>query len=425
MSPDPVQNIASRAGRSDEIKNRDADTQRTAESGAQGTLRILFLTRALTRGGAERQLVALAIGLHRRGWQVAVACFYAGGPFTADLEEAGVRVIDLRKHGRRDIVGFTVRLIRALRAYAPDVVYGYMHISNMLALLARLSGARTRVVWGVRSSDMDWRCYNWLMRPTFWLSSMLARYADCIIANSQAGADYHVAHGYPRERIVVIPNGIDTERFRFDSEGRNRLRAEWGVAATEVLIGVVARLDPMKGHLTFLQTAALLATRESCWRFVCIGDGPAEYSAKLRAEAVKLGLQQRLIWAGARGDMPAAYSALDIVCSSSWSEGFPNVVAEAMACERSCVVTDVGGSASIVADCGAIVPPRNPEALANQIEWLWEGAHDALGQSARGSAARRRVLQNFSVEHLVENSSQTLLRVSSGRLSGASRQFDP
>ena len=373
--------------------------------------RVLFVTRSLDRGGAERQLVTLAVELRRSGWDIAIACFYSGGAFQTELDQAGVPVIDLRKHGRWDTLGFLWRLLVAYRVFSPDIVHGNMHIANMLALLARFTRRRTCVVWGVRSSNVEWQRDNRLMRPTFWLSCKLARYADCIIANSQTGADYHVAYGYPRARMVVIPNGIDTGRFHFDPAGRDRLRAEWGISRNEVLVGVVARLDPMKDHLTFLKAAAMLADRNSHWRFACVGEGPASYTDELRVQAGEFGLDGRLIFTGARDDMSAVYSAFDIACSSSWGEGFPNVVAEAMACERPCVVTDVGDSARIVADCGIVVPAKNPEALAEAIERTWGCTRSAAGRSQLGSASRARVLREFSANSLAANSTEILLRI--------------
>lgn len=403
-----------------ELRMRRAATAncvgKAAEGNAERPHRILFLARTFTGGGAERQLVMLALGLHRAGWEVAVACFYsAGGELQSDLEQSGVRVIDLKKRSRWDVVGFLWRLTRVFRDYKPDIVHGYMHVANMLVLLARFPRRRTCVVWGVRSSNVDWQRYNWLMRPTFWLSCKLARYADCIIANSQAGADYHMAHGYPQARMVVIPNGVDTDYFHFDPVGRDRLRTEWGISQNEVLVGVVARIDPMKGHLTFLKAAAMLVGRNPRWRFACVGEGPASYTDELRAHTRELGLDGLLIFTGTRDDMAAVYSALDVASSSSWGEGFPNVVAEAMACERPCVVTDVGDSARVVGDCGVVVPAKDPKALAEAIERTWDSTQSVAGRPQLGPASRARVLREFSVNSLVVNSSEILLRTCRGQ----------
>lgn len=368
--------------------------------------RVVFLARSLRQGGAERQLVALATGLHRRGWPVTVVCFYGGGIFQAELESAGVPLIDLRKRGRWDVVSFLWRLLRTFRDTKPVIVHGYMPVANLLSLLARAAHPRTRVIWGVRSTLIDREDRDWLSRFTFNMTRRAARFADGIIANSEAGATYHVSLGYPGPRTRIVANGIDTQRFRFDAAGRARVREAWGVPDGCVLAGLVGRVDPMKDHATFLEAAALLAGRDACWRFVCVGGGEPAYVQAMQSQAARLGLDGRLIWAGPRNDMAAVYSALDIAVSSSWGEGFPNVIAEAMACERPCVVTDVGDSARIVGGCGAVVEARDPVALSAAIERVRTALATSTAAAGLGAMARNRIVKTYSVESLLRNSEQ-------------------
>jgi glycosyltransferase involved in cell wall biosynthesis len=397
------------------MANPHAATGEAATAQRGGPLRILFLIRSLGRGGAQRQLVALATALHRAGWEVAVACFYAGDAFQRELVQAGVPVIDLRKRGRWDVAGFLWRLWRMFRVRDPDVVHGYLTVGNLLALLSRLAHRRVRVVWGVRSAYMDRARYDRLSRLTFRCSRLCARFADLIIVNSDAGAAHHAALGYPRKRIRVIPNGIDTRHFRFDASGRARVRGEWRVPDDALLVGLVGRLDPMKDHPTFLAAAARLVARDARWRFVCVGEGKPEYAARLRAQAEALGLSRRLVWAGPRGDMPAVYSALDVLASTSYGEGFPNVIAEALACGRPCVVTDVGDCARIVGTCGAVVAARDPAAFAAAVEGLLPSLAGAVGADAIHSAARERIVDAYSLEALLGNSRAALRALCASR----------
>lgn len=367
--------------------------------------RVLFLIRSLARGGAERQLVALAAAMHCAGRDVSVACFYSGGAFQRDLAAAGVPVIDLRKRGRWDVAGFLWRLWRVFRDHDPDIVHGYLTVGNLLALLAKLADRRTRVLWGVRSSYIDRDRYDWMSRLTFRFSRRLAGLADGIIVNSWAGAAHHATLGYPQARITVVPNGIDTHRFRFDAAGRACLRREWGVPDDTVLVGLTGRLDPMKDHPTFLKAAALLAARDARWRFVCVGaDGEPGYARALAALADELGLHDHLAWTGPRDDMPAVYSALDIAASTSYGEGFPNTVAEAMACGRPCVATDVGDSARIVGRCGAVVAARDPAAFASGLEKTRALLAHCKEDGGLHAMARSRIETTFALEALLRNS---------------------
>jgi glycosyltransferase involved in cell wall biosynthesis len=305
-------------------------------------------------------------------------------------------------------VRFAWRLWRALRAARPDVIHGYLEAGNALSLLGKLVGAR--VVWGVRASNMDLSRYDWAWAVIFRLGAFLSRFADLIIANSSAGKDYYGRLGYAKKRMVVIPNGIDTGRFSPDPAGRACVRAEWGVPAGTPLVGLVGRLDPMKGHEHFLHAAALLARERPGVRFACVGDGPECYKRELEALARRLELGDRLVWAGARADMQAVYSALDVHTSASvYGEGFSNALGEAMACGVPCAATDVGDSAAVLGGLGPVVPPGDDAALAD----AWAGLLDlAPGARAELSAAvRKRVETEFSLGRLARRTEDALRKL--------------
>lgn len=383
-------------------------------------MKILFLLRSLTYGGAERQLVLLSKGLLQRGHDVAVMTFYSGGPLEQELLEAGVRIRPLHKQGRWDVLTFLFRLTRVVREERPDILHGYLGDPNNFSVLLKPLFSTVRIVWGVRSSTRDFKQYDWVSRLSIKLSCRLARFADAIIANSRAGCEYHVAMGYPAEKTVVIPNGIDTDRFRPDSVARIRIRSEWGVTEHEKLIGLVGRLDPVKDHTIFLEASALLMKKRKDTRFVCVGGGPDEYRMRLQTLAKSLGLEKCLLWVGTREDMPYVYNALDITVSSSCGEGLSNVICEAMACGVPCVVTNVGDSAWVVGDQGEVVPPKNPVAIMNAIERLLD--HRVYDPAQ----IRQRVVDQLSVSSLVTDTEQLLsmcLQNSASNESVASRRM--
>ena len=363
-------------------------------------MRILFLTRSLNRGGAERQLVLLARELHQRGHEVAVALFYSGGPLEADLREAFVRILPLNKRGRWDVLGFLTRLVRTVLHERPDLMHGY--IGNLMMLFVKPFLPSMKMVWGIRCSYLDFSRYNWLFRISHALECRLAWSADLIIANSQAGYRSHVADGFPKDKIVVIPNGIDTARFFPNPEARERIRAQWGMAGDEALIGLVGRLDPMKDHETFLQAAVLLLQERKQVRFVCVGDGPSEYRTALHNRAHALGLTNHLLWVGAQSQMADAYNALDLLVNSSYGEGFSNVLGEAMACGVPCVATDVGDSGLVIGDAGQLVPPKDPAALKTAMQKV-------LGSKPNAAEIRRRIVEHFSLDNLVLATERALL----------------
>lgn len=373
-------------------------------------MKILFFLRSLDYGGAERQLVLLARGLRECGHDVLIAVFYPGGPLEKELEDSGVRIRPLHKRGRWDVVQFFLRLIRVLREEHPDILHSYLFEPNLVALAVKPLFPAMRVVWGIRSSMMDFSRYDWLAGVSFKLSGWLSRLPDAVIINSRIGREYHVSKGFAADKMVVIPNGVDTERFRPDPAGRARIRSEWGIAACDKLVGLVGRLDPMKDHPIFLQAAALLAHQRRDTRFVCVGGGPAEYRASLRSIAKSLGLEDCLLWVDTRTDMADIYNALDVSISSSYGEGLSNVIVEAMACGVPCVVTDVGDSAWIVGDTGEVVPPKNAMALMDAIQRSLDRPRCAPAR------IRQRIVEQLSEDNLVGSTERTLSRLLSSSL---------
>lgn len=361
-------------------------------------MKITLLTRCLDYGGAERQLVTLAKGLSRQGHGVNVVTFYPGGALENDLRKVGVPIISLGKKSRWDVLGFAWRLVKLVRDQRPDVLHSYLGIPNILTVILKAFAPRLRTAWGIRASNMDLDRYDWTARLAYRIERILSRFADLIIVNSRAGFDYAATQGFPTERMVVIPNGIDIQRFCPDRSAGQRLRVAWGVSDSELLVGVVARLDPMKDHPTFLKAAASLAAERMDVRFVCVGNGPDEYRQELSALGERLGLTERLIWAAGRDDMPAVYNSLNmLVSSSSFGEGFSNVVSEAMACSVPCVVTDVGDSAFIVGDQGEVVPPANAEALKAAMSKV---ADRICAADYDRECHRQRIVDHFSVIEL-------------------------
>ncbi|MFZ5584426.1 MAG: glycosyltransferase [Thermodesulfobacteriota bacterium] len=369
-------------------------------------VRLLLLSRSLELGGAERQLCLLAAGLKARGHQVDVACFYAQGPLMAELASAGVRVHPLGKSGRWDVLGAILALRRLAARLRPQALYSFLDTPNLLAALTRPLRPGLKVAWGVRASDMDLTRYGRFAALTARLLPHLAWGADVIIVNSQAGAEVAAARGLPAGKLVVIPNGIDTERFAPDPAAGAPVRAAWGVDPDETLVGLVGRIDPMKDHANFLRAMARVRERLPGLRLVCVGGGEAGL-AELKALAASLGLADRLTWAGPRQDMPAVMNALDLcVLASAYGEGFPNVLGEAMACARPVATTRVGDAAWVVGRPELTAPPKDPAALAAACLGLL--ARPAAERQALGLALRRRVIEEFSLAAMVQASERVL-----------------
>lgn len=357
------------------------------------TLRILFLARSLGIGGTERQLVVLARALAQRGHRVAVALLYAGGVFEDELTAAGVPIHFLGKRGRWDFVGPLRRLIALLRSEQPNIVYGYLPPANILMASAGLLVKGPKRVFGVRASNVESGRYGAIGFAAYMVEAWLARYADLIISNSMAGLKTGWRRGMPSGRGLVIPNGIDTERFQPDPHAAERKSA--------FRIGMVARFDPMKDHENFLIAARLIARQSPDVTFILAGPD----TETLTKDVAGLPIEVR----GAVAQPEKLIADLDLaVLSSRFGEGFPNAVAEAMASGVPVIATDVGDTASVIGDTGRVIPPRDPAALASAVLDLLPTARSAPYRDA----CRKRIEARFSVTSLAERTEAALSALS-------------
>lgn len=341
-------------------------------------------------------LFKLLSAMDRRRFSNVVVSMTSIGEVGARIQTLGIEVRSLgMKHTLPTTFTPAWRFFRILREQNPHILQTWLYHSDFFGLCTAPLARVPALVWTIRCSDMDWSYYSSLSRFEIKILARFSKIPKTIIVNSQAGRKVHEALRYRPRSWTVIPNGFDVERFRPDQESRTRLRASLGVAAETPLIGMVARFDPMKDHATFLKAAADLLRTDAGSHFVLVGHEVVQSNRDLAAMVRDLGLGSRVHLLGPRPDVAAIMPGFDIASLSSISEGFPNVIGEAMACGVPCVATDVGDVAEIVQDTGRIVPPRNPHALADA--WRSLLAMNSDSRRALGMAARRRIQVHYSL----------------------------
>jgi glycosyltransferase involved in cell wall biosynthesis len=372
-------------------------------------VKLLFLVPRLDMGGAQRQLCLASGGLRAAGHSVLVATLVPGGEFRTDLTSLGVPTICLGDR-ERPSPRLLTRLLALIERERPDILHSYLPSANVLAALVKGRYPRLPIVWGLRITEGDSRPYAALHRVIYFLERNLPWTADLMIANAPSVREAAIAAGLPADRIKVVPNGFDADAFRVDGEDRKRMRATWGISDNERLIGVISRLDPMKGHEIFLDAASRIASEDPNLRFVCVG--PDSYGRRPELEALtrRLGLADRLSWCGSNLRVQEVYSALDVLCHPSiFGEGFPNVIAEAMLCEVPCVATDVCHSRKLIQDIGVLVSPGDAEGLANGLRASLQNADSRSAAIRR--RGRERIATSFPVHKLVTRTEAALHRL--------------
>lgn len=219
---------------------------------------------------------------------------------------------------------------------------------------------------------------------------------DAITSNSEAARHAHIDFGYEAEPITVIPNGFDTNTYRPDPEARTELRDEWKVDDQTPVLGTIGRFDVQKAQRNFVEAAARVHEEypEAC--FVMVGPGNEEENDTLMQWIRAAGIQNNVRLLGARDDISRIDSAIDIYVNASYSESFPNVIGEAMACETPCVVTDAGDSARVVGETGVVVPIADSAALARGICEMLARSNEE--RRSLGKRAREKVQKRYSIE---------------------------
>jgi glycosyltransferase involved in cell wall biosynthesis len=347
---------------------------------------LILLIRDLGFGGAQRQLVTLAKGLHNTHFQITVVSFY-GGPLAADLATAGIPHLSIGKKHRWDLLGFIARLARTLRSLKPDFIHSFLAESNLMALLMKPLCGFPKVIWGIRDSESDAHQWGLLGKASFRLNCLLSPFANRIIANSETGRRWYQNHGFPKDdtHFEVIPNGIDTARFIPQPD----------LTPPDTVLGIIGRLNPMKDHPTFIRAAALVHQTHPHVRFQIIGDGPADYLAQLETLAHDL----PITFLPACTDPENTYPRLTaLISSSAYGEGFSNVLGEALACGTPAIATHVGDAALVLGHTGFLAPPRDPAALATSIRQFLDLPPET--RATLPQRCRQHIEQNFTLPHL-------------------------
>jgi glycosyltransferase involved in cell wall biosynthesis len=376
----------------------DSVLDAVSTSTALRPFRVLILSTGLGTGGAERMLVKLVAALRPHGCEFVVVSLLDSGTQAETLRALGATVHELRLKQLRGIAVLPCRLRRIVRQASPDVIQGWMYHGNLVACAARwMAGSGCRLFWGVRQTFYGMKLERPLTRLVIRANARLSGLPEAVIYNSALSLRQHQEAGFSPDRGIVIPNGFDMSRFRPSDDVRVATRTRLGLPQQAEIVGLVARDHPMKDHAGFLRAAARVAQSRPATLFVLAGTGVNESNTRIMSLVADVGLGQRVRLLGEVVDVERLMPAFDVaVLSSSWGEGFPNVLGEALACAVPCVSTDVGDAGAIIGDAGRLVPRSDSKRLAEAIiEILDLGA---TGRRALGEAGRRRMQSGFSLE---------------------------
>ncbi|MDO9565596.1 MAG: glycosyltransferase [Candidatus Desulfaltia sp.] len=342
-------------------------------------------------GGGEISLLGLIKELNRKKFNPLVICPEGGSLFN-ELNKIVVETKIVRMETIRNLNIFSwVRTVNKLIQLIKKREINLIHSNGSRATIfggiaARLT--KTPLIWHVRIADSDKL-----------LDKFLVKLADKIIVVSKAVSRRFDWIEDKEDKIVLVYNGIDLERFKPDV-GIRKVRGKISLSSETPLVATVGRLDWYKGHKYLLVAAEKVVQALPDARFLIVGDG--EYRERLENQVKQLNLDKNVIFTGNRKDIPEILASIDLFVLSSVSEGFGRAAAEAMACGKPVVATKAGGLSEVVEDgiTGRLVPPKNPAALAKAIIELLK---DKKKSENIGIAGRKRVEKLFSIEKNVKS----------------------
>lgn len=331
-------------------------------------MNILFVITGLNIGGAERALYSCIVGLRAKNKQCKVVSLYGNGYWSDELIKIGVPVYSLGLGTRKNIFRGCFDTLSMLLTEQFDVVQGWMYHGNIVAIVFKILFNHSAVLaWGVRQTFYQKSLEKPLTRVVIFLCAKLSKFTDIIIYNSELSLKQHNKYGFDKKNASYLPNSYDVRSVKRNGKKNQFIRKSLGCQKNELLIGHVARFHPMKGHQTFIDAAKLVLKVSTNTHFILIGRGLISQKNRLLS-SISRSQHSNFHFFDELAEVYEYFQSFDIFClTSSWGEGFPNVIAEAMLLEVPCVTTDVGDAKKILNDKKYTVPINSPDRLSRAI----------------------------------------------------------
>ncbi|HEY3174512.1 MAG TPA: glycosyltransferase family 4 protein [Candidatus Polarisedimenticolia bacterium] len=357
-------------------------------------MRVVHVNTEPTWRGGESQVLNLMRGLRGLGHEVEAVTLPASA-LASRCREESLPVTEIPMRSDADLPA-AIRLARHLRRHPCDILHAQTARAHSIAMLARLMGARTRLVVS-RRIDFPVR------RDPLNLWKYRSRLVDVYIAVAGNIREILVQAGIEPRRVVVINSSIDLKRFTGVGDHRAEVRRELGIPQDCPVIGNVAALAWHKGQKDLIAAMPRVLSEAPEARLVIVGEG--DQGDALQRQAADAGLARRVIFTGLRGDVPRLLTAFDLFCMPSYLEGFCNSVLEAFALRLPVVATRAGGLPEIVVDgeTGLLAPPHDPLALAATLLTM---LRDRELSSRLALAGHRLVHEKHGVERMVQRTAE-------------------
>ena len=361
-------------------------------------MRILHIITALGDGGAEHTLYKIC--KYDKNNEHLVISLKGPGKYYSLLKKIGVNVYYL------NIKFYSINkffsLVSLIRFLKPNIVQTWLiHADFLGGIAAKLAGIKN-IIWNIRYTKIKFgKSKHTSVMIIKILSYLSFSIPSSIVVVSKIAKKIYQMEGYDKKKFIYIPNGYDISLLKSDKIKRKTFRNKIKIKKNTILIGNVARYDPKKDHANLLKALSILKLTNSNFLCILVGARMNKNNIELNSLIKKLNLSDKVKLLGQNKNIPEIMNGIDIyVQSSSYGEGFPNVVAEAMSCGTPCIVTDVGDASYIVDKIGWVVPPNDEIRLSKIIDRI----ANQIGTNKwkkRSKDARLRIKQNFNIKKMI------------------------
>ena len=357
-------------------------------------IRIIHIITGLGSGGAENMLYKLLKYSDKNLYYHEVISLMDEGVMGEKIKAEGIKIHSLNLCGKT-IFKSLLKARNICKDF--DIVNTWLYHADIFGFIVGKIILKKKLIWNIRHSNLDENENKNRTLKIIKINSLLSKQVDCITYNSNKAFETHKEAGYLNENSVIIPNGFEINKFKFDQSQRRKIRKGFSISEEEKVLITVGRWDIQKDYYTLLKALNELKKQNVNFKMMMVGTNLDSSNRELEELVTKYNLKEDLFMLGRRTDIPELLSAADVYVSTSLGESFSNAIGEAMACELACIVTDVGDSRLIVGETGVTVQAKDYISIASEIMNYLK-----LSKIARKSEARKRVIDHFEIQSVVK-----------------------